>query len=946
MEGNKPKHKDSIGEETLKDVGQTQEGRQQQQPSGDDEEETVEPWLLPLAHDPWEATLLPAEPLPQFYEEYEQYEAAMRRWALACCKQRLLPHASQLLAMKSLKIQPAKEVFSLTGGLSTVAGADTAAETAELGRPRPGYVNPYAPMPGEWAPARVQIAADPPLVPVATLREKLRTMDDTSKTRAKLNKIIDTIEREREQCHRETGQFNVPVEIEEATTAALPPLDTKISWARVPANIAQHPTTALADSYASELRLEIENYEYGNRLAEIHDRAEMALMLPQLNEAQAKLEAKAVHTLQYQKPFTFDAVLSVVFTPLLLDRFTKLLERPIPSDFTGATYLTTVSSAVTMQTFPQLLQQWDYSLDIVVRAKLAWLVGRLMRANGPQYVHSLTGMTILDCHCLYIACRCLHYLDSVPADIFPLLPHNFSLVEIALQKAASVSGPAPRKCSEVVLSVFSVYYLRLIQQKLHDDKLRLMVSNAESVLADQLQKTPAFVSAVLECIGHRSVTVSNMMLVAMLQLIKIPNQTIQSHLRSAEVKLCEKVKNLCRSRFSHTQLACRQITHLLFQDLSWRSYIFTYFMNNPSLIDELAEPGAASQIQVGGKKPTPQQQHQHAPVTPTLVWFISIGFLEALDGIVDMATADNVWWTLGDETFSRLLTAINKAARFRVDYGAEALSKVFERLCIKSTELKLVQARDELKPGAPGTRRGGGMATKELSVGPTETPTIFSIIQQLSSSSDARALNMRAHLLSAVRILLRHRPVFEQIKLDTTFYQKLLSFCKDGRHFEFCKNAWKLFYELIEYHAGVLDFLDRSKLLSQFADILGTTVYGNTVMLHSLHYIGKLFSLFAAEQARAQRGLPLRRDDNRSVERDVKTFLIFFKDHHLFIKLHMIYKRFAQAYPGAAFLELAKLYRTLCTLPECQRLLREIQKNEDYKSGIQRLVEMYDAGGH
>jgi hypothetical protein len=46
----------------------------------------------------WDAVLVPQEPDPYFYDSYEEYEAAMKRWALLVSEQLpvLPPHASQL----------------------------------------------------------------------------------------------------------------------------------------------------------------------------------------------------------------------------------------------------------------------------------------------------------------------------------------------------------------------------------------------------------------------------------------------------------------------------------------------------------------------------------------------------------------------------------------------------------------------------------------------------------------------------------------------------------------------------------------------------------------------------------------------------------------------------------------------------------------------------------
>jgi hypothetical protein len=141
-------------------------------------EKAVEKWLLPLTHDPWEAALVAPEPDPHFYEDIEQYENAMLRWALECCRNtpRMLPHASQLQSLKNLKIQPAKEVFSLASGLGAAAGTDTSTETLQrLGTAKSGYANPHV-VYGEWAPrpsGAVQVAQWPAAVTKAKLTASL-----------------------------------------------------------------------------------------------------------------------------------------------------------------------------------------------------------------------------------------------------------------------------------------------------------------------------------------------------------------------------------------------------------------------------------------------------------------------------------------------------------------------------------------------------------------------------------------------------------------------------------------------------------------------------------------------------------------------------------------------------------------------------------------------------
>ena len=221
---------------------------------------------------------------------------------------------------------------------------------------------------------------------------------------------------------------------------------------------------------------------------------------------------------------------------------------------------------------------------------------------------------------------------------------------------------------------------------------------------------------------------------------------------------------------------------------------------------------------------------------------------------------------------------------------------------------------------------------------------LYALIKGLSGAADTQTLGVRAWVLDAVRMLLRDAGVCAMARDDIV--PRVLVWCKDGKHIQFNKCAWRLFFELIEYHGGMLEYLDEKNNLMSFTDIIGATLYGNSVLIHCIHYIAKIFSLAKAEQARAQEGLPPKRDDGRLARDDVKYFVNYFRERALFIKFHMIYIRVHKARSGAVFLELARFYNTLCTVPECSKLLSTIQKNKDYKQGIETVNQMFSSGTH
>jgi hypothetical protein len=112
----------------------------------------------------------------------------------------------------------------------------------------------------------------------------------------------------------------------------------------------------------------------------------------------------------------------------------------------------------------------------------------------------------------------------------------------------------------------------------------------------------------------------------------------------------------------------------------------------------------------------------------------------------------------------------------------------------------------------------------------------------------------------------------------------------------------------------------------------------------------QLFSLVTLEEERLAGGRPARGNkDLKKVERDVKTLTVFFAKQRLFVKIHIIYRRFVDsgAYPGRAFVELARYYHVLVSEPACSKLYRELAKHSaDYKQGILHLSAMHQSGTH
>jgi hypothetical protein len=72
-----------------------------------------------------------------------------------------------------------------------------------------------------------------------------------------------------------------------------------------------------------------------------------------------------------------------------------------------------------------------------------------------------------------------------------------------------------------------------------------------------------------------------------------------------------------------------------------------------------------------------------------------------------------------------------------------------------------------------------------------------------------------------------------------------------------------------------------------------------------------------------------KRKDIKTLEKDIKILTGIFTDKRLFIKVHMIYKKYTTVgprFPGLAFFAIAHFYNVLQTTNGCQKLLKNTLK--------------------
>ena len=926
---------------------------------GEDGEGDIQ--LHRLNGDPWEATLIPPEPDPHFYEDYDQYELAMKRWYEVCISgsghgglTRMLPHPSQLPKMQTLKIQPAKEVFSFAHNLSADDAAAKAADSFTFVGIVPGYKNPYArdpvaaaaartlppspALPGKKALAaarrfRASLVAAPPeadgkdgsdgdvppppkkegnvtegenippppippppskgeSAPKGPQREQTEEEAADLAAQKEFGAALDRMLAQAEQNSGEYGVSNRPV----AVVQLAEKYDTHVDLKKLEDTLVNPQQSKYPEQ-------EREEYERLQNAWKVRERAALV-------EDTDASRSTFFNLLRDKTAVAGPArVAQAVKVSMSFEGFRRILESK-PAESRGMTVYSTLAAEVPQSEFPTLLAQWELMQDPAALEKFAFFVCEMVKRN-PDCARSflMAPPSHATCSGLYTIARCIYFSNPAQPDVYPFNEETFTLLEQAFfSEAQTINLPQPQLCTEVVLNIFVWYYLGLINAGIKQDAVFAAFSAREKAVAAALRSTPKIVVVLFHCLAHRSVTISNASLVAVTRLLHSDNKDITETLAGATANLCEELQVLCFSKLSHVQFAIRRITDILLT-LSWRQTLFGHFGPGRRLLIPFAVLGS----------------YGNSGVTQTYAEFVERIYTTGYASAPDASAATRHSWAFGTETFNDISNGIGECIRVRLYYGAAALARVLERLCLASFKLKVIASE--------GT---GSSSMLALTVSQDTIDTLFRYINDLSKSPDAAAYPVCAPILSATRILLRNQDVYAEHRAKEKLIQNLLVFCKDGRDSDFNKQAWKLFYELIEYHAGAIELMENTSLLSQFADVLGTTVNGTTVTIHSIRYFRKILELYSAEQKRHT----ILRDDGKSVEKDVKFFTNFFKDRHLFVKFHMTYKNQASMC-GAVFYEVAQLYQKLQILPETQKLLKDIQKNPEYKKGLQDIHEMF-----
>eukprot|EP01117_Protostelium_nocturnum_P011312 TRINITY_DN4102_c0_g1_i1.p2 TRINITY_DN4102_c0_g1~~TRINITY_DN4102_c0_g1_i1.p2 ORF type:complete len:1240 (+),score=507.15 TRINITY_DN4102_c0_g1_i1:4158-7877(+) len=596
--------------------------------------------------------------------------------------------------------------------------------------------------------------------------------------------------------------------------------------------------------------------------------------------------------------FTEDQMQRLVTLHMFLDQFEGALSMDFPQ--ASSTYLEYIIKSMDKSLFKSLLKSLENHESMEINSKISTICYKIIRINlnGKELVDSI----IEDARLLSLLAKALSFFSSERIDIYPLQLESLQLFNMKFKEDYSM----------IIDSIFCNYYMNVICNILSRafNNVPLFLLDNKKVCTNKiitnLREKKNFTSIIWKGIVHSSKQLSGYSLFLLLQIGSNRAKSLQDLLRSDETKLFDEFHSLFDEssslRFSHVKFNIERI-FAMFQGDLWRDWLFSKHTHD-SLLHDLKH-----------------DKRENGLWNPSHLSQLTLQiFVETLNK--PATSKENLMFLLDGSFFSEAINhLVRTCAHFDdrssifcelIESIASCYPKFVAQKGTKDSKFKKISANDVLK--------------------------MVSIISD-SQRDDGNAIKLyaqRTKILLALKQLVKNSEIFESLKKASEFWTSLYSFCKDPVDITFNRAAWSLFYNSVHRYKGVLNHLKKTGVLNSFLGLLAPN-QKPVVIMHSTHYLQKLFNMAVIDGRRVEANKPALREASKTLEKDYKIMNEFYSEN--FVKIHMIYKQVNVR--GRLFIEIANLYHTFATIKQCDSLRKSIYKNPEYKNGIMAMENLF-----
>lgn len=491
------------------------------------------------------------------------------------------------------------------------------------------------------------------------------------------------------------------------------------------------------------------------------------------------------------------------------------------------------------------------------------------------------------------------FFSEIPVDLFP---YRESLILLILDSFGN-------KYKELIDCFYRYYYIGIIKDIVTREAYRFtsIIKYIQKLRKDltqqliiQINSNPDFLKKdIISNISHRSKQISSFFLFLCIRLMNDDESSgvIQELLTKPQNNIVAQIKILSKSKFSHSRFASRRLISIMKSE-SWLHRVVNLLSN--TLYDDLLNPDTTSQ--------------------DYYEFLVEVTAFSIKKAIVEKSYS-SINWIMNDARYQQILqNSINSRndddsiTLHKLNLLKEILRGASKLGCIKSYETKSTHS------------------SVSILVSPKDLYELLELLKQPPVTDSKFASDCDSLILSCIRYMIKSPQVFDIIKYDHYLHKSISNFCGMTKEKE-CKESWKTFYQIIKYHKGSIELLMKNNILNNYLDNLSIS-NGHIPTYYSLYYLNKAFSLPGVQLFKKSGSV------KHKIDHNIKQLNIYFIRSHLFIKVHMMYKKLFEKKNGAAFAQLVKFYVILTRSQNLKKLFKEISKNEEFKEGIKRMVSI------
>ncbi|KAJ5073691.1 sca1 complex scaffold protein scaa [Anaeramoeba ignava] len=662
--------------------------------------------------------------------------------------------------------------------------------------------------------------------------------------------------------------------------------------------------------------------------------------------------------------FKINDLLKALTADMYLDSFLHFLLTKI--GFNNEMRIRVIESIITFNQFNEVLELFNVSRNFLFHAKLGSFIMLFLRFPRSveffkKYLGKFQGNLDnddndddIDLYHLYYLAYAFNCSSNNSNFIFPC-PHTFKEFHVIHINPAYIS---------LEKSLFALYYLDIMDHSIPEKDRPLFEANYEIIqkkihflnlkIEKQITQDKGYFDYIFQCFTSRSFRLSTYYLFIFTQMLKLKTQITNDILQSDTVNLFQKLRETKRKGK---------------QDPEYLSKTNTYNKTTKKIPNESIKETQDEEKTIF--------RFRHVYFAYIILWrrmqksttwnnFVMNKYSERINQLIVDLTPD-IYSTRNStenihrgsklpvfirEFYQNVLRSSSrmKAKSISVGIPGQLLELMKKLLEINSNSENLIEIAKIFLLSTKALIRVNSIAAEAKKQPKSNTAnwifsnlhirTILFILTQKNPFLD----EMKSHLISSLRHLIKNQQIFLLIHNYPNFYQEIQTLFSETKNEKLIHHLFHLFSDSIVQHPKSLkSFFGSSQQV--LVNIVGMISSRNTtVSIHVLQFLTRIFNMILQADLSSKQKDPITVDGSnpKGVKKNLQSFVEFFIKGGFFVQIHRLnlYCLDKKDF-GRSFIVLANFLHTLDQTNQIPKIMKELKGTQNYTKPLYQILKFF-----